>query len=543
MIEASASTMAKPIPIIILMRHLFQFCLLLALTPLPVFSQETTLPTFSSPWLREHAMVIDKDTNSVFINANETFLATLRPGFPEVQTVTNLVGKDDFYFYSAAAAQKFRDDDRRVMDRGIPLEIFEINEPVGGPRTAVQVIKYPLRRSDGSLFGLRIIAWEIPNVQASRSAGRLEISFPTNAASFSLERSSLLSSNWTSVSPSRTNGSTVTASIPSDAGAEFFRLHLQEEAPTNWVPERPITLVVPFGVNGSSDQLARLLARILEPSFGQKIYVVNLPGNSAVTGTQAVLDAPRDGYTWRAGLASDIGLYKITGLLDTRIQDWHLFLPVSYSQIFSVASNSPHQNFGDLLAAFKAQPGRIRVGTAGRVATGSVAMQLLQEKTGIQFSNVLYNSGAEVAAACANGDVEVMAQTFSDGSSLMLAGRIRPLANISPNALTIPGLSNSVPAVKDWVPGLEATGNYFGLFLPKGTPDYVLKTIQKIFDQIIPTSPEFAAYVEANGANFVPVTGDAAQAEVMKYISKAAWSLYDAGATLYSPEIVGIPRP
>jgi tripartite-type tricarboxylate transporter receptor subunit TctC len=527
-----------------MMRPLISLWLFLALATPSLFSQETTLPNFSSPWLREHAIVIDKDTNSVFINASETFLATLRPSFPEIQTLTDLIGKDDFYFYSDADAQKFRADDRRVMDRGIPLEIFETNEPVGGPRTTVQVVKYPLRRTnDGSLFGLRIIFWELPSIQVNRGAAKIDLSFTTNAAGFDLERSSLLLSNWTAVVPFQTNGASITTSIPTDSAMDFFRLQVREDAPTNWVPERPITLVVPFGVNGSSDQLARLFARILEPSLGQKIYVVNLPGNSAATGTKAVLDAPRDGYTWRAGLASDIGLYKITGLLETRIEDWHPFLPVSYSQIFSVSSNSPHQNFGDLLAAFKAQPGKIRVGTAGRVATGSVAMQLLAEKTGIQFSNVFYNSGAEVAAACANGDVEVMAQTFSDGANLMLAGRLRPLANISPNALIIPGLSNSVPPVKDWVPGLEATGNYFGFFLPKGTPLYVLKTVQDIFDRIIPTSPEFAAYAEANGANFVPVTGAAAQVEVMKYISKAAWSLYDAGATLYSPEIVGIPRP
>jgi hypothetical protein len=104
-------------------------------------------------------------------------------------------------------------------------------------------------------------------------------------------------------------------------------------------------------------------------------------------------------------------------------------------------------------------------------------------------------------------------------------------------------VANPIPPVSQWVPGFSSSGNYFGFFLAKGTPPEVLSTILKIFDEVIPTSPEFLNYAHVNGAHFEPVTGATAQAEAMKYISPAAWALYEAGIALYSPLIVGIPRP
>lgn len=513
--------------------------------PIPEPGQ-TTLPVFGSDWLRANAIAIDKDTNSVFLNANETFLATLRPSFPNLKTVTNLIGRDDYYFYPADLAEKFRADDRRVITSGIAFETIEDNQPLGGVRTSFQVAKRPLRRPDGTIYGLRILAWEIPQIRAGRREDSVELTFPGSAADFTLERTRDLHDPmiWEAIPRGGppANGP-VSVMVPLSETQAYFRLTHQEPVPDDWTPDRPITLVVPWAAGGSTDQLARELVQILEGKLGQKIIVVTLPGNSGATGTAAVLSAPRDGYTWLAGAAADIGLYRILGLLDTKLSDWSPFLPLMYPQVFSVGPNSPYQTFDQLLAGFRAQPGRLRVGSAGVSSAGRIAIQLLQEKTGVQFSNVFFNGGSEVAAACAAGQIDAMGQGITDGIDLMRAGQVRPLATLSGEALMVEGLAQPIPPVSQWVPGLSASGNFFGLFLPKGTPANVLRTVQRIWDEVVPNSPELQAFARRNGSPFFPITGAAAQAEASKYIAVAAWTLFDAGLTKLSPASVGIPRP
>src|SRR4051794_31440844 len=74
-----------------------------------------------------------------------------------------------------------------------------------------------------------------------------------------------------------------------------------------WKPDRPVTLIVPWAAGGSTDQMARIVASEVEAELGQKMVVVNQPGASGSVGTKGVLEGNKDGYTWAAGAAVDIG--------------------------------------------------------------------------------------------------------------------------------------------------------------------------------------------------------------------------------------------
>ena len=95
-----------------------------------------------------------------------------------------------------------------------------------------------------------------------------------------------------------------------------------------WKPEKPITLIVPWAAGGSTDQVSRVAAAEIEKALGQKVVVVNQGGASGSIGTRNALQAPPDGYTWTAGAAKDLGTYVVSGLLDTKIADWRLYLSV-----------------------------------------------------------------------------------------------------------------------------------------------------------------------------------------------------------------------
>jgi tripartite-type tricarboxylate transporter receptor subunit TctC len=67
-----------------------------------------------------------------------------------------------------------------------------------------------------------------------------------------------------------------------------------------WKPDRPVTIIVPWAAGGSTDQMARIVASELEAELKQKFIVVNQPGASGSIGTKNAIEAPKDGYTWRA---------------------------------------------------------------------------------------------------------------------------------------------------------------------------------------------------------------------------------------------------
>ena len=122
----------------------------------------------------------------------------------------------------------------------------------------------------------------------------------------------------------------VAAALAGTAGAALAQ---------NWKPTRPINLIVPWAAGGSTDQVTRVTAAELEKALGQTIVIVNQPGASGSIGTKSALDAAKDGYTWTAGAAQDLGTYQTLGSLNTSIKDWHLFLNVANIQVIGVNPN------------------------------------------------------------------------------------------------------------------------------------------------------------------------------------------------------------
>jgi len=179
----------------------------------------------------------------------------------------------------------------------------------------------------------------------------------------------------------------------------------------DWKPNRPINLIVPWAAGGSTDQITRLTAAQLEPLLGQTIVIVNQGGASGALGTRSALEATKDGYTWTAGAAQDLGVYETLGLLKTRITDWHVFTNVANIQVLSVSANSPYKTVKELLDAMKAKPGQISVGTAGVTSTGHNAMEAIAKATGVKYRHVAYDGGTPAVVSVVAGETDVTAQS------------------------------------------------------------------------------------------------------------------------------------
>jgi len=110
-------------------------------------------------------------------------------------------------------------------------------------------------------------------------------------------------------------------------------------AQAQWKPTKPVTIIVPWAAGGATDQVTRLAASEIEAGLGQKIVVVNQPGGAGSIGTKAAMDAPKDGYTWTAGAAKQLGTYPVLGMINSKVDDFHLFLAVTNVSIVSVNSS------------------------------------------------------------------------------------------------------------------------------------------------------------------------------------------------------------
>jgi tripartite-type tricarboxylate transporter receptor subunit TctC len=313
-------------------------------------------------------------------------------------------------------------------------------------------------------------------------------------------------------------------------------------AAAQWKPDRPITIIVPWAAGGSTDQVTRVTAAELEKALGQKVVIVNQPGASGSIGTQSVLNAPKDGYTWASGAAQDLGVYRTLGMIDTNLTDWHLFLSVANVPVVGVNANSPYQNVGQLLDAMKAKPGQISVATAGVTSGGHKAMEAISRATGVKYRHVTYEGGNPAVVATVAGETEVTTQLAVEQADMIRAKRIRPLATVSEQAIDIEGYGRIEP-ITQALPGFRAPANYFGIFIPKGVPPEVVQTVTRVWNEQIAKSDALKKYATSRGAFFGPSSGEAAVKAAMPAVQENAWIMFQSGKAKVSPDTVGIPKP
>lgn len=309
-----------------------------------------------------------------------------------------------------------------------------------------------------------------------------------------------------------------------------------------WKPTKPITIIVPWGAGGATDQVTRLTAAVLEDELGQRVVVVNQPGASGAIGTKNAWEAPRDGYTWTAGAPKQLGTYKLLGQWDTWIDDWLLFNTVTNVPMVSVNPASPYKTMPEFIAAMKA--GTVTIATAGAGSSGHAAAEALKGVVGGNYRHVTYDGGNPAVVATVAGEAQSTTQLASEQAEMVRGKRLRPLAVLSNLALEIEGYGR-IPPVTDFITGkLPILSTTFGIVVPKqGTPPEVIETLNLIWATKIAQNAKLRAYALEKGAIFTPAHGQAARDKVWPEIQADAWSFQAAGRAKISPEALNIPKP
>jgi len=311
-----------------------------------------------------------------------------------------------------------------------------------------------------------------------------------------------------------------------------------------WEPDRPIEIIVPWAAGGATDQVIRLVASELEDALRTSVVVVNTPGGTGSIGTGEALEADPDGYTWTSGSASALGYYPVLDMLDTSLDDWHLFLAVANVPVISVHPDSEYEDFGDLLADMEERPGEVSVATAGTASTGHKVIELICQATDLEYNHISYDGGNPAVTSVVAGESAVTTQLASEQADMIRGERLRPLAAFSDEPLEIEDYGE-IPPITNWeeVEDVHIATDYFGIWTRQEVPDEVIETMQEVWEEYIVDSEILHDYALERGAVVTPYYGEEAYERAWESVQTDAWILYDIGYAEISPDEVGIPRP
>jgi len=260
-------------------------------------------------------------------------------------------------------------------------------------------------------------------------------------------------------------------------------------------PSRDITLVVPFGIGGSTDVIGRQFASQLAKTLGGKINVENKPGGSGTIGTTQIVQSKPDGYTI-GFVANDALVYQPlinTGLVFKSPNDYQPIVKLGVrSDVLYVKADAPWKTFAEFFADAKQHPGKIRVAIPGVGTLAELTVQKMNKVTGVRMVTVPFSGGgSEATLAVLGGRVEASAGSVAVGAGQVAAGNLRALAVFQRGKHAVfPGANSIDDAVGD----VSILASFY-LFGPKGMPKDVLDKLVAASMQVA-RSDEWVAFTK-----------------------------------------------
>ncbi|MEO8525102.1 MAG: tripartite tricarboxylate transporter substrate binding protein, partial [Caldimonas sp.] len=235
-------------------------------------------------------------------------------------------------------------------------------------------------------------------------------------------------------------------------------------------PERPVTLIVPWGAGGGTDATARIIGSLLEKELGQPITVVNRTGGSGVVGHQAIAAAAPDGYT--IGMVTvEIGMMHWQGLTDLSGASYApIGLVNSDPAGLQVRADAPYKTANELVAAIKANPGKFKASGTGQGGIWHLAIAGMLKDLKVDPAAAPWvpsNGAAPGLQDLVAGGVEIVPCSLPEARSLIDAGKVRSLAVMSD---TPSALYPAVPTLKSATGSDWKLGAWRGIAAPKGMP-------------------------------------------------------------------------
>lgn len=272
-------------------------------------------------------------------------------------------------------------------------------------------------------------------------------------------------------------------------------------------PERPITLIVPWGAGGGTDATGRMIGTLLQAELGQPVVVVNRDGGSGVVGHTAIATADPDGYT--IGVATvEIGMMHWAGLTDLT---WTAYTPIALYNADAagviVRADSDWTSASDVLAAVKAEPGKYKGSGTGQGGIWHLALAGMLNDAGISPDAVPWVPSKGSAAGLqelAAGGVDIVTSSIVEGAAMIAAGQAKALNVMASERI---GAFADVPTLKETTGSDWQLAAWRGIVGPAGMPDEATQKLTGALENVW-NSDEFQEFMNGRGFGLTWKSGD-----------------------------------
>jgi tripartite-type tricarboxylate transporter receptor subunit TctC len=268
-------------------------------------------------------------------------------------------------------------------------------------------------------------------------------------------------------------------------------------------PAKPIHIFVPYAPGGIADIASRILGAKLTEAWGQQVVVENKPGGNGFIAMTAAAKAPADGYTVVMATGGDVAINPAL-FKDMPYDVQRDLAPIALVSdaplVLAAHAATPYKTVAEVIAAAKAQPGRLSVSTPGNGSINQIVLEWMALNTATRFQHIPYKGGAPASAALAAGDIPLGVLASSSVAPHVKSGRVRVLA------VTMAKRSRLNP---EW-PTLQEEGvkdvdasNWTALFAPKGTPQPIIDKLNAEVVKIL-NMPDVKERFAGGGVDTIP---------------------------------------
>lgn len=294
-------------------------------------------------------------------------------------------------------------------------------------------------------------------------------------------------------------------------------------------PDRPVHLIVPYGLGGTSDLLARILSEHVSPFIaGQPLVVENRAGAAGSIGTSHVARSKPDGYTLLQAFTPEIAI--VPALLRNPpydpLKDLAPVLRVAEYPLVLLANPSfPAKNVRELIDMARQQPSQITYASSGNGSPAHLAFEMIERNAGIDLIHVPYKGAGPALADVLAGHVPLYFSSIAAALPHVRSGKLRALAITSAKrtaaAPEIPSLAESGLAGFDLI-------TWNGVFVPAGTPRPVIEKLNVAITKVFEL-PDVKNKLSKEGATFAPNTPEEFSAFIRSEVQKYSDVIRDIG--------------
>jgi tripartite-type tricarboxylate transporter receptor subunit TctC len=293
-------------------------------------------------------------------------------------------------------------------------------------------------------------------------------------------------------------------------------------------PSRPIRLIVPFAPGGGSDYVGRLVGQKLSEQTGQTVVVDNRPGAASLVGTEIVARAAPDGYTLclcDVGFTINPAYYRKTSYDPIKGFD-PVMVVAETPYIIVVNPGLPYvSSIKDFIAAAKAQPGKINLGSAGSGSGTHFSGELFKQRADVRLVHVPYKSAGASSADVASGQIQASMSTAPAALPLVRAGRLKILASCgAKRSALLPDVPTFAEA---GVSGVVMT-NWYSVMSVGGTPKPVLNRLYEELSRAV-AAPDMRERLATAALEPAPNTPDQFKKLVTDELQRWKNVMKDAG--------------